>query len=818
VARCTGYCWLAYPANIAFDPAALYRYRVRVRQVSDPTDGTSKAMYAGLSGYAQDGTSLYTCKVAGGAYYITLAGHKLTAGSGWAEYTGYLRGTGRATGSAWDEDRPARAYPGCTYIRPLIAVNHPYGDGVADIDYITLEVEARTGQVFEGYVDDLRETHRPEGVAVEVTCRDRSKRLQLDRWTEDKTYEDTGAGEGSQLIVSVSASSELGAGSEIQSQSRLGTRTLKATVAGIAREVAPDTESGSIEDGDYSVVYSAPGLSQLELTQVLDLCAGEDLQAVVGAAAGNVQPDPHFDQGMTGKSFYNWGGLGTVTVSDGVCLLDNAAEPTQLLALITSPQMQANSGPYTLTIRCRSAANGEVAVQNYLGNGYHPVGTAPAGGQWVILTHTYAEGEYTTNPSQHLQIPAGCALEVDWIQLEPRAISTAGNVWVEMSSDGQAWAEFIPGMARYLKVVITRATGPITAGIVITTNSSYPANNALLDDESCWRPSPDDLAPSLELDCGSVVTMRHVLARLGLSDSDPLARYRVEVQYWSDYYGKWFSPGMHLSTGLALESVLAEPLGDLPGVQRLRLRFLGRYSAPVAVRYVAVKKPVTPTTNSALYKLIRDVAAGAGETRLDITQTYSIAPALTWERGRDKWECLAELMADHGWDVYYDRHGYLVARPADVDPWREDLPSYRALLSAEASWTDADIWNTVLAENGDPEAPLTATAVNDSAWSATSTVHLGPRVGPVVQAPLANTQAKLDAFALRELERASRQTAQVRLETLADGKDPAAELEPGDVIEAVREAGGEGRLYVVESVTLAATPTEYTVQAEVSEL
>jgi len=336
VARCTGYVWLTYPTHIPFDPQALYRYRVRVRQVSDPTDGTSKGMYAGLSGYAQDGSSLYTCGPAGGgSYYITLAGHKLTAGSGWAEYTGYLRGTGRVTGTAWDEDRPGRAYPGCKYIRPLIAVNHAYGDGVADIDYIALEVEARTGQVFEGYVDDLREVHRPEGVTIEVTCRDRSKRLQLDRWTEHKTYEDTGASEGTQLIVSVSASSELAAGSEIQSQARVGTRTLRATVAGIAREVAPDSEAGSIVDGDYSVNYTAPGLSQLELTQVLDLCAGEDLQAVIAAAAGNVQPDPHFDQGMTGKSFYNWGGLGTVSVTTGVCLLDNSAEPTEPLALIT---------------------------------------------------------------------------------------------------------------------------------------------------------------------------------------------------------------------------------------------------------------------------------------------------------------------------------------------------------------------------------------------------------------------------------------------------------------------------------------------------
>jgi len=288
--------------------------------------------------------------------------------------------------------------------------------------------------------------------------------------------------------------------------------------------------------------------------------------------------------------------------------------------------------------------------------------------------------------------------------------------------------------------------------------------------------------------------------------------------HWSDHYGKWFSPGLHLSVGSSLESVLAEPLGDLPGVQRLRLRFLGRYSAPVAVRFAQVRKPVTPTTNSALYNLIRDVAAGAGETRLDIAQTYAIAPALTWERGRDKWECLVELLADHGWDLYYDRHGYLVARPAGVDPWREDLPSYRALLSAEASWSDAEVYNTILAENGDPEAPLTATAVNDSAWSATSIVHLGPRVSPVLQAPLANTQAKLDAFALRELECASRQTAQVRLEALADGHHSAAQLEPGDVIEAVRAAGGEVRLYVVESLALAATPTEYTVQAEVSEL
>jgi len=139
----------------------------------------------------------------------------------------------------------------------------------------------------------------------------------------------------------------------------------------------------------------------------------------------NEQPDPDFDQGMTGKGSYNWGGAGTVTASDGICTMDNASEPTQQLALITYPQITAGTGSYTFTIRCRSTVGADVVVFNYLGASYYTVGTAPASGEWVELSYTYANGTYTTNPPQHTKIDPGKSLEIDWIQLENKGYRTS---------------------------------------------------------------------------------------------------------------------------------------------------------------------------------------------------------------------------------------------------------------------------------------------------------------------------------------------------------------------------------------------------------
>jgi len=678
-ARFTGYKWFTYPTDITFDPTALYRLTTRVAQVSDPASG-GKGIYCGVNCYTAGGINLRMFRDLGSQHYIAASGQTQTADGSWTTYTGYLRGTGTPAGprhvNIYD---PAFAYPGTYYIRPLVAVNHACGDGVADVDYVRLDKEAKTGQVFEGYIDEIELSGPPGLEECIVYCRDRSKGLVLARWQDETTYEDTSASEGNQLASTATGSSSMTAGDDITSQARIGSTTLEATVGGIQSEVEPDSETGDILDGDYSVDYSASGLTLLTLTTIIDLQATEDLQSTT--------------------------------------------------------------------------------------------------------------------------------------------VTTNGTDTIYLSTDGTTYTEGTTGNARYIKVVITKSSGPITASIAIVTDITYSASDALVDDETPWRPDPDELTPYLELDCGSSVNMSQVSCRLGLADGDPLARYEVEVSYYHPTYSTWFHVG-RFTCGTRLEALLAA-IGYDVSMRYVRITFLGWHGPPPAVRFVEIKRPTAGTATGRLFDLLQTIANDAGETRMAIQPTLQLVPAVTWNRGTTKWESLYQLCRDLGWELFYDRFGFLTARFADTEPWVDDMPEFDSAFEAQQIYSDADIYNIILADNGSPTNPLQVTKTNDSAWSKTSTVNLGERASPILFAALANTQNKLDLFALEQLRRASRQTARARLTHIADGPSPASDLEPGDcILVRLDPDDTAGTVYVIEKFTLVddGTSSQYDVIAEVQEL
>ncbi len=529
-------------------------------------------------------------------------------------------------------------------------------------------------QVFDGYIDEVALRSTPGETSCNVTCRDKAKKLKLVRWTDDKTYEDTTATETANLLTSVTASTNLGAGGQIQSQAAVYSKKLYATVLGIEKEVTPSSESGDIIAGTYQADYSETGLTNLRLVAYLDLKIAENLQSV--------------------------------------------------------------------------------------------------------------------------------------------AATTNGTATVDMSSDGQAWSAFAAGTARYLRITVNKSAGPVTLGVTVTTATNHVPGNVLVDDSTSWRPTTADLDRTITGDAGSSQTANVLTAKLGVNELDPNARYKVKVERSADNI-TWTEITTVASAGRSLEVVFA------PVAARYwRLTFLSKKDAPPAVRFLSVRNVTVDAAKKVyLSDIIQDIATGEGETLFRITPTRTYVKAVTFERGKDKWESIQKLAQEHGWEAFYDRDGYLVARPVDVDPWK-DLPIYKSNLSFDATFSDAEIYNQILAENGDPKTPLTSTKTNDNAWSVTSTVNLGNRASPVVKAPLADTQAKLDAFALAELEKASRQTHSARLTHIADGKYPAATLEAGDVIQAEDAQSGISDTYVLESFRLEDRPdsAEYDFAAEVSEL
>jgi hypothetical protein len=133
VLRCTGNVLLTFPHPLPFDPSKLYRVRGRARQVTDPTSG-GKQIFIGIACYDASGASL-------GNSWVAAKANTLIAGAGWTTYTGWVKGTTLAQlAPAPDPTTPSGLPAGTVAIAPAFALNENGGNGVADIDYLAVDV------------------------------------------------------------------------------------------------------------------------------------------------------------------------------------------------------------------------------------------------------------------------------------------------------------------------------------------------------------------------------------------------------------------------------------------------------------------------------------------------------------------------------------------------------------------------------------------------------------------------------------------------------------------------------------------------------
>ncbi|MBC9000512.1 tail fiber domain-containing protein [Micromonospora aurantiaca (nom. illeg.)] len=133
---------------IPFDPTALYRIKIRVRQTVAPTgDTTASKVSAGFAAVMADGATYVdvTGTATPGptnAHYVAAANAVLVAGAGWQEFTGYLRGTA-TTGTSTarpDPNNPGAAVTGTRYLRPVLNLNAVAGNGTAEVDLVAVDV------------------------------------------------------------------------------------------------------------------------------------------------------------------------------------------------------------------------------------------------------------------------------------------------------------------------------------------------------------------------------------------------------------------------------------------------------------------------------------------------------------------------------------------------------------------------------------------------------------------------------------------------------------------------------------------------------
>ena len=136
----TGAVILAAPErDIPFDPSAVYRVRIRVRDISSST----LQAYVGFAGVNFNRTQLVNISGAnsyGSQHYVATSGGN--PGSSYTEYEGFIAGYGAPNGAANGNSlaNPWRAHSSVRYLRPLIYLNWSGGTSQRmRVDRFTLE-------------------------------------------------------------------------------------------------------------------------------------------------------------------------------------------------------------------------------------------------------------------------------------------------------------------------------------------------------------------------------------------------------------------------------------------------------------------------------------------------------------------------------------------------------------------------------------------------------------------------------------------------------------------------------------------------------
>ena len=126
----------------------------------------------------------------------------------------------------------------------------------------------------------------------------------------------------------------------------------------------------------------------------------------------------------------------------------------------------------------------------------------------------------------------------------------------------------------------------------------------------------------------------------------------------------------------------------------------------------------------------------------------------------------------------------------------------RGSITASVEWTatysDAEIYNVVLAKYESGETSLFSTATNANGANGTSTVQIGTRTSAVLTTSLADTQDKLDMWAQDRLAELSRRTktATCRIGAL-DSAGVLTEIESGRLLSITDPADESTGIYQV---------------------
>ena len=132
--------WLYSKNKIAIEQNKIYKFTFRVRQIQDPLNGSDKnKIYAGATTFDANGNRLSPNN---GTYFIA-SSQGITVANGWKEYTAYMSTSAKNALIGTDGKTlcPAvKAFDsGTVAIKPMFIVNYSGGNGIEQVDALTME-------------------------------------------------------------------------------------------------------------------------------------------------------------------------------------------------------------------------------------------------------------------------------------------------------------------------------------------------------------------------------------------------------------------------------------------------------------------------------------------------------------------------------------------------------------------------------------------------------------------------------------------------------------------------------------------------------
>jgi len=421
-----------------------------------------------------------------------------------------------------------------------------------------------------------------------------------------------------------------------------------------------------------------------------------------------------------------------------------------------------------------------------------------------VRTKVVSSGSYSNASANKFEADVSIDLKATFGVSAITVTSTDTVGTIETSLDGSTWSTFTAGNVRYIRFTIANYDQPNFSinytDISIVSQTEYPIDNAYdADTDTFYLPTSTKPTMRFSFASGSVNT---VLLDWNLTD------YKQEaVSYEIGYVNAGTYTKIETVTNVAgrVEHAFTSATADT-----IRIEMLAGYGA---LREITLSN--VTVTEKFLDEVIEDILTDVGFTDFtNITPTHFYNDALVFHAGDSKSQAISDIADSIGWEFYFDKSGLPVFRPVYyVDPVYTIEYGKDNIFGQFKIEVSDKVFNQIIVINDNAEAGISYTATDDDITSATSTVNIGIRTKIPIRTDKADTVAKAQALAQKELIKAKSERRAFMIQGTA-----LPQLEIYDTIRLIDSTRGIDSLCRIDNITWVGEKSRFTNSMRVVEL